>query len=334
MHTKTIAAALLAVSLLAPQLHAISAKEAATTEVKKLVQDMKPFKGVKAAQRVAIPTYRVLFVTRNKVTARAEDWLGGVGGGSSSGAKASMEVMLGNMDYAALQAIVDAAYADFVAQIKATGVEVVPFETVKASAAYQTLKINGGNAAKPYTKVLPGGQTHVVILSPTEIPLWFTNWDGGITDQGMSQANIKALGNLSKELNAALLYPTMMVDFAALSGSGGKFARRAEVGAQKAVFIHPVGTLFWTQDHRGAAFSRITDGIGAEGDPGAFISGGESNNSGLVKGLQDIGIDIGPAKSKKNLVLEANPAEFSKMALEALGAVNDLYKRALVEAKK
>jgi hypothetical protein len=333
MTNKLIAAGLLAgVTLLASDAAAISAKGIATADAKKLI-DMKPVNSLKKATRVVIPGYRVAFVTRNKVSARAEDWLGGVGGGSSSGAKASMEVFLGNVKLEALQSIADAAYADFVTKMQATGVEVVSLEAMKASPSFQKLKL--ADVSKPYTKVLPGGQTHVLIVSPAALPLWFTNWDGGITDQGMSQGNTKALMALSKELDASLLFPTIMVDFSVLSGSGNsKFARRASVAAKAGVYVTPVGTLFWTGNHGGFQFSRINDGIGAEGEPGPFITAEEASNSAWINSMLDLGINLGPAKSKKNLVLEADPESFSTLAIEALTGANELYKQALTAARK
>src|SRR5687768_4114375 len=82
-------------------LFAIAPSDVATTDIRKLV-DVKSIRGAKGSKRIVVPGYRVVFTTRSKVTARAEDWLGGVGGGSSSGAKASMEVVLGNVDFALL----------------------------------------------------------------------------------------------------------------------------------------------------------------------------------------------------------------------------------------
>jgi hypothetical protein len=335
MNNRIIAAGLLAgVALVTSNAYAIEAKAVAGAEVKKLI-DMKAVGATKKSARIAIPGYRVAFVTRNKVSARAEDWLGGVGGGSSSGAKASMEVMLGNIDYAAMQAIADTAYADFVTKMQATGVEIVPLETIKASPQFQKLQLAAATPAKPYTKVLPDGKMHVVIVSPTAIPLWFTNWDGGITDQGMRQGNTKALMAMAKELDAALAFPTVFVDFSVLSGRGNsKFARRASVAAKAAVYVSPVGTLFWSGDYRGFSFARINDGVGADGEPGPFVTGDEASNAGTVKSLMELGIDIGPAKSKKNLVLEADPASFTQLAVEALGGANELYKQAVIASRK
>src|SRR5688500_15548264 len=143
---------------------AISPADVATTDIRKLV-DVKSIRGAKGSKRVAVPGYRVIFTTRSKVVARAEDWLGGVGGGSSSGAKATMEVVLGNVEVQTLQAIADAAYADFIDELKAGGIEVVPLETITAAPSYQKLKITGSTADKPYTKESRDAKTHYVVVS-------------------------------------------------------------------------------------------------------------------------------------------------------------------------
>src|SRR4030095_10147249 len=107
-----------------------------------------------------------------KVVARAEDWLGGVGGGRGSGAKASMEVVLGNVDFALLQSIADEAYADLLKDLQATGMEVVSADAVKASAAFQKMRLAASSAEKPYTKKSRDGKTHYLVASPSAIPLW------------------------------------------------------------------------------------------------------------------------------------------------------------------
>src|SRR5687768_10822579 len=142
---QTLLLRLLLVLSLSVQAFAISPADVATTDIRKLV-DVKSIKGAKGSKRVAVPGYRVIFTTRSKVVARAEDWLGGVGGGSSSGAKATMEVVLGNVDFATLQKITDEAYADFLDELKSSGIEVVPLETVTAAPSYQKLKLTGSTA--------------------------------------------------------------------------------------------------------------------------------------------------------------------------------------------
>lgn len=312
---------------------AIAPSDIAATDIRKLV-DVKSLRGTKGAKRVAVAGYRVIFTTRSKVVANAEDWLGSVGGGRSSGAKASMEVVLGNVDFATLQQIADTAYADFLADLRESGMEVVPPEQVVASQSFAKMKMTGSTAEKPYTKRSRDAKTHYLVVSPSAIPLWFTNWDGDISDQGMNQTNIRALMAMSKELDAVLLFPIMHVDFASLGSSGGKFARRASVSAKAAIYANPAYTLFYFTNEKGASFARITDGIGVEGDPGEFVTADQTSNAPLVEGMQKIGIDFGPVKSKKNMVLQTNKENFASLAVEALTGTNEAFRRGIQAAQK
>lgn len=315
------------------QAFAIAPGDVETTDIRKLV-DVKSIRGAKGAKRVAVPGYRVIFTTRSKVVARAEDWLGGVGGGSSSGAKATMEVVLGNVEFADLQAIADAAYADFIDDLKSSGMEVVPLETITASAAFQKMKMTGSTADKPYTKKSRDKNTSYVVVSPTAIPLWFTNGDGDVSDQGMNQTNIRAVLSMARELDTLVLFPIMHLDFASLGGSGGKFARRASVTAKAAIYANPAYTLFYIANEKGGAFARMTDGIGVEGDPGEFVTADHASNTALINSMQKIGIDFGPVKSKKNMVLQTNRENFQSLAVEALTGTNTAFRRGLQEAIK
>jgi hypothetical protein len=315
------------------QAFAIAPGDIATTDIRKLV-DVKSLKAAKNAKRVAVAGYRVIFTTRSKVTANAEDWLGSVGGGRSSGAKASMEVVLGNVDFALLQSIVDASYTDLIDELKAGGIDVVPQEELTASPSWAKLKITGSNADKPYTKTSRDRKTHYLVVSPTNIPLWFTNWDGDISDQGMNQNNTKAVMAMAKELDALMVFPILHIDFASLGSSGGKFARRASVTAKAAIYTNPAYTLFYIGNNGGFSFARITDGIGVEGDPGEFVTADQASNEAFIDSMQKIGIDFGPVRSKKNMVLQTNRENYRSLVMEALGGTNEALRRGLQEARK
>lgn len=312
---------------------AIPPDAVATTDIRKLV-DVKSIRGARGAKRVVVPGYRVIFTTRTKVVANAEDWLGSVGGGRSSGAKATMEVVLGNVDVATLQGIADAAFEGFRKELAENGVEVVSTESMKATGAFRGMRMAEASASKPYTKRSRDKKTDYVVVSPSELPLWFTNFDGDISDQGMNQTNIRALMAMSKELDALVLFPIMHVDFATVGSSGGKFARRASVSAKAAVYASPAYTLFYIANEKGGAFARISDGIGVEGDPGEFVKADEASNSAFIESMQQIGVDFGPVRSRKNMVLQANRDNFKSLALEALGGTNTAFRRGLQEAQR
>lgn len=320
--------------VVAVQAFAIAPADIAKTDIRKLV-DVKSIRGAKGAKRVVVPGYRVIFTTRTKVVANAEDWLGGVGGGRSSGAKATMEVVLGNVDFETLQGIADAAYDDFLDELRSNGIEVVATDTWKASAAFKSMKMSGSTAEKPYTKRSKDRKTDYIVVSPSAVPLWFTNFDGDISDQGlMNQTNIRAIMAMAKELDALAVFPIMHIDFATVSGSGGKFARRASVAAKAAIYANPAYTLFYIANAKGGAFARMTDGIGVEGDPGEFVAADQASNAAFIDSMQKIGIDFGPVRSKKNMVLQTNRANFRDLALEALVGTNEAFRRGLDEARK
>lgn len=78
----------------------------------------------------------------------------------------------------------------------------------------------------------------------------------------------------------------------------------------------------------------MTDGIGVEGDPGEFVTADHASNTAFIGSMQRIGIDFGPVKSKKNMVLQTNREQFHSLAVEALSGTNTAFRRAIQEAQK
>ncbi|HEX2861416.1 MAG TPA: hypothetical protein VHN79_07240, partial [Lacunisphaera sp.] len=144
-------------------LRAVSTAEASTVKPGKAI-DMGSVKNqFKKHARVVIAGYQVSFVTHNKATAHAMNLLG------SGTAKASIETFLGNVDEALMKQIADEAYVTFVQKLQEAGVEIVPWETVKASKAYAQLEKHPQQ--KGYTVKFQGA-TYAVIAAG-DFPLWF-----------------------------------------------------------------------------------------------------------------------------------------------------------------
>lgn len=232
----TVALALAAGLSFTSSLWAISTEDAAAAKPGKVLDlsGVKPL--FKKTNRVAVAGYQVSFVVRNKATAHAMNLLG------SGTAKSSLETFLGNVDYALMQEIADAAYADFVSQLQASGVELVSADSVRAAKAYQQLETTPASAAQAYKVQFQGA--HYITVPAGGNPLWFNKFDGLSGGKGSSK-NIKAMTELSKELNAAVLQPSIAIDFAALETSGGKFAKRASVEAQTGILVVPAASVFW-----------------------------------------------------------------------------------------
>jgi hypothetical protein len=304
-------------------LRAVSTAEASTVKPGQAI-DMASVKNIfKKHSRVAVAGFQVSFVTHEKATAHAANLLGG-----GSGAKASMETFLGNVDETLMKQIADESYAKFVQQLQESGVEVVPWETVKAAKAYA--EVERHPQQKGYTVKFQGA-TYATVPA-ADFPLWFNNYDGLAGGKG-SAKNLKAMMALSRELNAAILQPSLAVGFAYLQTSGGNFSKRASVDAQNGMFIVPAASVFWGYTD-GLYYPKFLDGFWAEGATGKWTKAGAANNTALVKGLLGLGIDIGPASSKKAIVLDADPVVFKARTLEVLAGSGEIFKRGIQDVRR
>ena len=326
MSLKLVRAAACAVLTLVPVLaSAVSTREVTTVKPGKVI-DVSTMKVLfQKKNRVAIAGYQIAFVTRNKATAKAAGMLSG-----GSGAKASLQTFLGNVDHELMQSIVDEAHAKFVAKMEEAGLEILPMETVKAAAAFQQLETVASSAAQAYKVEFQGA--HYVIVPATGLPLWFNQYDGLAGGKG-SKKNMKLMAQLSKELDAAVLQPSIAVDFAYLEKSGGMLANRASVEAQNGMMVVPAASVFWGSTES-LTYTKFVDGFWAEGGTGTWVNADDANNRGLVKGLAGLGIDIGPVSSKKAIVLEADRDAFRTKTLDLLEGTAEAYKRGVMEIRK
>ena len=325
MNLRSFRAALSAALVIALPATAVPIREVTTVKAGRII-DVGSMKGLFAKKkRVAIAGYQIAFVTRNKATAKAAGMLSG-----GSGAKASLETFLGNVDYQLMQSIADEAYASFVVKMQEAGLEVVSMEQLRASPAFAQLETTPASADKAYKVNFQGA--HYIIVPAAGLPLWFNNYDGLAGGKG-SRKNLKTMAQLSKELDAAILQPSIAVDFAYLKESGGMLANRASVEAQNGMSVVPAASVFWGSTE-GLTYTKFVDGFWAEGGTGKWVDAAEANNRALVKGLAGLGIDIGPVSSKKAIVLEADRDAFRTKTLELLEATGEAYKRGILEIKK
>ena len=308
---------------LAPSAFAITAEDCYKANPAKVI-DVSGLKKINKPVRLAIAGYQVSFVVRNKSTAHAMNLLG------KGTAKSSMETFLGNVDYALMQEIADAAYADFVEQMKATGHQVLSDEEVKSAKAYAKLTkvpVSATNAHKVKLQNM-----HLIVVSAKGQELWFNKYDG--LNAGKGADNVRVMGELEKELQAVVIQPSIAIDFAYLDASGGKFARKASVEAQNGMLLVPAATVYWSTWGGGLVYTKFQDGVWVDGPTGKWSTAKSGNNASLVKGLAGLGIDIGPVSGKKAIVLEAEPEAFKTKSIEVLKAAHNLYRRGLENARK
>lgn len=287
-----------------------------------------------AARRVAVPAFRVAFVTDNSITAQVRaSYLPGI---DRSGASSSFFVALKGVDARTMQAITDKAYADLLAQITASGREVVPMDQMKDF--FGAITPTAPGAGRAYSKTA-NGQT-VSVFTPTGMPLMFTHFEGAMGDRSpFDLNNYRRLEEYSFHWKAAVIAPLLVINFAKMSSSGnqsGLVARTAETGAELSMSVASMNSFYSRTDE-------FRNGMGMGGDQGSFslavpiasplqfgtmVTVAQDDNSavksifdvlGRAGGLANAG---GAARSSKKMVAETSDQSYAAAATDALQRMN------------
>ncbi len=196
------------------------------------------FKGIK---KIGIVNFSVEFALFKEVTAR-----GGSGwkGGTTRVKTKSMQIP--QPDVAQLQAMVDRLYAQTVKDFAALGIEVLPFEVLKTTPSYAELA--PAQHASPW--VTDTKDTQSVFMAPTGMLLYMDNPKRADVMKGLgfifgTNTRLKEImmtHELKQEVH--LLSVNMVVDFAALKGSGSNFLSYASVTGANMHHLHPNNTFY------------------------------------------------------------------------------------------
>lgn len=282
------------------------------------------------SKRVLIAGFRVGFITHNTVSAQVRASY--LPGRDTSGARSTLNLSLSGVDAATMQALTDKAYADFLAQMRLAGREVVPAEELKE--LWASLETKDVKTDK------------VQFFSPKGLPLWFTGQDDGFSETGrFEQANYKKVGEYSTKLRAIAVAPIIMVNFANMLSSGnssGLTARAAETGAELSMRVTGFSTLYNRGDEfrnnmimkgdEGAVSlavpvaSNLTFGNmreTASSDNRAVVSAG--NILGALAGFG--GTAGGAVRSTTNMVAETNNNAYAAAAADALHQATGTFAR-------
>ncbi len=287
-------------------------------------------------KRVAVAGFRVAFITENTVTAQVRASY--MPGRDTSGASSTLHLVLSGVDQATMQRITDKAYADFLAQLRFAGREVVPLEELKEFLS--GVEVSGG-AGKPYTASANGQSA--TVFAPTGMPLWFSNWDQPWSDKSpFQQTNIRRVSEYSAKHKAIFIAPLIVVNFARMSSSGnqsGFVARSAETGAAMSMHVAAFGTTYTRADESrgGLTMSGDEGGISMAApivsnmEFGAMKEVAATDNSG-VKGVFDIlGKAAGLAnagganRSKSESVAETSGPAYTAAAVDVLGRATGTF---------
>lgn len=288
------------------------------------------------SKRVAVAGFRVVFITEQTATAVVRGSY--MPGRDTSGARSSLKLTLSGVDQATMQAITDKAYADFLAQLRFAGREVVPQEELKDFFASVNLAAPAGQPA-----MRSANSQTAAAFSPKGVPLWFYAGDAPWGDVGpFDQKNIRSLAESAAKLKAIVVAPMIVVNFARMMSSGnqsGFTARAAETGATLAMHVAGFSSHYMRSDEtRGGIVMSGDEGgiqmaapIGSERQFGTIRDVAASDNT-AVKGVFDalgraggLANAGGANRSSTESVAETTPQAFAAAAVDALSRTTGTF---------
>jgi hypothetical protein len=297
--------------------------ERATTMVNITDTATAKFKDIK---RAAISSFQVEFVTKGGASARSQEI------GKKGSASTSMQMTLVGLTAADFQAITDKLHADFVKDLTAMNIEVVPTEKIIASAHYQKMAASG--------KVAPAETRTSSTWSTVYAPQGLGVYGKGSSSNAIGMfAGFSAFSEvtstltpnieLSKELDASLFIVRLVVNFVDMKSSDSSWFSRNSGEAKVSWAVGPAiaagesSLNINTQGHNtnmtlaapifidGAAFKEIKDTSSIIGNVGLAV----------------LSLAIGGGHSSQAIEKEAvaDPEKYRTLVGAGLGGVREMF---------
>lgn len=296
-----------------------------------------PKEDMAAMKKVVVGGFRVAFATKAVVadSIRASYMMGGI---HKSGVNSKVELSLEGMDLQRMQAEVDRAYEDFLAQLKANGVELIPYADFSAHPSFTEIEAASGKNGGPYI-VEHEGRTYAV-LSPTGMKLWFDQAEALGNQGAFGWGNGRRAGDFAFDNKALVLNPLFVVDFAetAAGRNKGLFGVRDETDleAKAGMSLSKNLSLLYLRGRAAPISSAVMGGVANlkenvvfAGRFGQLSMGETSSNRALVTGLALMGLSGGPVRTNQKGVMQADPERYAEYSRNLLLSGNGLFARAV-----
>ena len=199
---------------------------------------------IKGMQRVAISVFNVEFPDEFHLEAKSS----GTAGSMGSNYSANLTTHLVGMDLASRQRIADAAYADFVEELKAAGFEVIDHAALVAAAPEISTwtSVPNGYQGRFGTYMAPTGMAVYPMSGDTkkrQSSGMFRQLNQVVTMAATSQA-YKRSAYVARDANTYVLAVSIVVDYAVYSTSGDRrgYGKRVSAGFEKGAAV-AAGTL-------------------------------------------------------------------------------------------
>jgi hypothetical protein len=292
------------------------------------VADNTALKGIK---RVAVPVFAVEFIVADNVSSTTS------GFASAGRATSSLYYKLLGVGEADFQAITDTLYAQFLAELQASGVEVLGAAEVAAAPTYRKL-VAGGSTA-------PIKSDSSLVMSPPGLGIYgFARMGGGnssksksifgaLADVGTGFAAVGAITDtiqLGTELGATLLEVRMRVSFVQLSddskGFFGRLAGTAQTSGKSFPSIDNVMMGVQNGPMRSTVTAKHTLSLSADAFAEVREKAATTGDTvgAVALGLLKLAIGSKDSSSSKELEVVAEPAAFKTVVGAGLGAAGSM----------
>jgi hypothetical protein len=183
-------------------------------------------------ERIAVPSYRFGLVMRNGM---------GASGGSGT-TTVDLTADLVGVDAGLMRQLAHLAFSDFIERLRATGRTVLGWDEISASEGFKKLD----PTPDPFIKKPFADSRTVAVVSPEYLPLLTVGPEAPLSDRSpFNLGNARALNSMSAALKCLVMIPSLVMDFAALTGSGHRvYGGGANVGIQPGLFMVPLFTHF------------------------------------------------------------------------------------------
>lgn len=275
-------------------------------------------------KRFYVSEYRVLVEVGGQVTANTRAaYFGGTNYGAT---RMSVKYDASSMDLAALQQLVDRAYADFLIRLESAGIKPEPPAAItrEFGEVYEANQPGSAAAALVHDDLDLGyGKRKYLVLTPTGMQLNSRGFAGlGAGNLGNRMTYIKS--------NIEAISVALAVHIAAQESSGGGsslFKQGSSANASAAMEIAAAGRAVAVQSHAHTQTLQIKGPLAVPGDFATLKEAGgyDSQKDGAVVAIQALGRLFGQAANtskRVDMAVEVNMPAMTQMALRGLSSIN------------
>lgn len=283
---------------------------------------------LKNEQTVIVGAFKVGFAQKIDASARGGTLFG------TDTQSAAMTGTLQGVDPQVFQAITDAAYADFIKKLRATGLKVIETSDLQASPTFTAMKVEPS----------PQRIGDSIFYAPTGMKLTLFPGDTGVSSAfaGFDTSNpLRVFPQLAKEQNAGVMNVTYNVDFLNASSSGNNMVMgaSAEVSMGQGISVRAGSGIDYSTlagvkcvgycpnavssiDLGQAVYSIEPYGVSKN------VTAAGVNTLGVLSGLL-----TGSGFSRKDIEIQADPARYQSITTGLLEKSNTLLTEAVQKAR-